>query len=116
MYIAEVKRKIPKGTTVDKSQKREARRKIKAGVYGLRGILRRHPFSVPKHAPAALTALSKVAGRKKNREAIGAVVAAGYLAEFKKTHSDEWEEHKRKFTAEELDALSEHFLPANYYA
>ncbi len=38
------------------------------------------------------------------------------LQEFKRTHQDNWEEHKTKFTEDQLSTLTDLLVSPNYYA
>jgi proteasome activator subunit 4 len=37
------------------------------------------------------------------------------LSDFKRTHSDNWKEHKEKFTANQLSIISDQIIFQSYY-
>eukprot|EP00945_MAST-04E_sp_MAST-4E-sp1_P008215 g8215.t1 len=102
--------KVPKEKFPNKRKK--AYRKRLAGVLGLAAIVERFPYSVPHFVPDALVLMCRVA--QDPGGASGIIKRA--LAQFKRTHNDEWSEHMLHFSQSQLDWLQDFFLPNNYYA
>ena len=75
-------------------------------------IVERYPYSVPEFVPNALVLICSVV----NDPGPASGIIKRALANFKRTHNDEWSQHMTKFTEIQLDCLQDFFLPNNYYA
>lgn len=71
-----------------------------------------HPYDVPDWVPGLLALLTRFIH---DRHPIGAA-ARRTFGEFKRTHGGRWEEHREKFTEDQLDAISELLVAPAYYA
>ena len=104
--------RVPKNKEKFPNKVKKAYRKRIAGVLGLSAIVERNPYTVPEYVPDALVLMCQVASDPGGASGI----IKRSLANFKRSHNDEWDEHKRAFTAAQLDWLQDYFLPNNYYA
>ena len=111
-FSAMASAKIPKNKEKFPNKVKKAYRKRAAGVLGLSAIVERNPYSVPKFVPDALVLMCRVASDPGSANGI----IKRSLANFKRSHNDEWEQHKLAFTSAQLDWLQDFFLPNNYYA
>ncbi|KAF7624668.1 hypothetical protein Mgra_00010059 [Meloidogyne graminicola] len=82
-----------------------------SGVLTLAAIVLAFPYSVPSFLPKVLMHLCSHATEP--QPIYGTVKRA--LSEFKRTHQDEWHEHKWEFTEEELEVLTNVIISPNYY-
>lgn len=74
------------------------------GVLGLGGLLCGYPYSIEEWGPAVVQQLAERAFDPSPIDA----TAKKILSEFKRTHSDLWEEqHKGRFNAEQLSSLQD---------
>ena len=104
--------KVPKNKEKFPNKTKKAYRKRLAGVLGLAAIIQRFPYSVPRFVPDALVLMCRVAQDPGSASAI----IKRTLAQFKRTHNDEWREHVMHFSESQLEWLQDFFLPNNYYA
>ncbi|KAL7079669.1 hypothetical protein ACQ4LE_001115 [Meloidogyne hapla] len=82
-----------------------------SGVLALASIVLAFPYSVPSFLPKVLMHLCKHATEP--QPIYGTVKRA--LSEFKRTHQDEWHEHKLEFTEDQLQILTDLIVSPNYY-
>ncbi|CAH1969247.1 unnamed protein product [Acanthoscelides obtectus] len=82
-----------------------------AGVLGLCAFIESHPYDVPDFLPDIFAQLSS---RLNDPQPIPATIRKT-LGNFKRTHHDNWEAHKLKFTEDELELLSDLTVPPSYY-
>lgn len=83
-----------------------------AGVLGMCACIRSCPYDVPDFLPDLLMRLTQHAHdpqpiQKTVKETMG---------EFKRTHYDNWLEHKQKFSDDQLVVLTDILISHNYYA
>jgi proteasome activator subunit 4 len=82
-----------------------------AGVLGVSACVRAFPYEVPDWMPAALMNLND---HLHDPSPIEATVRNTFL-EFKRTHHDNWQEHKKRFSEDQLQTLSEILVAPSYY-
>lgn len=82
-----------------------------AGVLGLCSFINAHPYNVPDYLPSVFEALGY---NLSDPQPIPATIRKT-MGDFKRTHHDNWEMHKLKFTEEELSILSDLSVPPSYY-
>ncbi|XP_076268331.1 proteasome activator complex subunit 4-like isoform X1 [Rhynchophorus ferrugineus] len=82
-----------------------------AGVLGLCSFISAHPYDVPEYLPTVFAALGP---HLSDPQPIPATIRKT-MGDFKRTHHDNWEMHKLKFTEEELCILSDLTVPPSYY-
>ncbi|GBP54341.1 Proteasome activator complex subunit 4 [Eumeta japonica] len=82
------------------------------GVLGLCGYLASRPYSLGNRIGAVLYELSKHTNAP---EPIPSSIRTT-LADFRRTHQDDWPKHREALTAEELDLLAELTSPPTYCA
>ena len=88
-------------------------RKRQGGVLGLTAVVLAFPYSVvPGVTPEAVVALSRHLSDPSPIDQ----AARKALSEFKRTHQDNWTEHKAAFTPEQLDDLDGLLVSPSYYA
>ena len=112
MFSTMASTKVPKNKIKNPSKVKKAYRKRVAGVLGLSAIVERYPYTIPDFVPDALVLMCKVASDPGSANGI----IKRSLANFKRSHNDEWDEHKSAFTSSQLEWLQDFFLPTNYYA
>ncbi|KYB26764.1 proteasome activator complex subunit 4 [Tribolium castaneum] len=83
-----------------------------AGVLGLCAFINSHPYDVPDFLPDVFGQLGP---HLNDPQPIPATIRKT-LGDFKRTHHENWEIHKLKFTEEELLVLSDLTVPPSYYA
>lgn len=84
--------------------------KHRQGVLALSALVQAFPYSVPPFLPAAVVELAKAVNLRNDQAARKA------LSEFRRTHQDDWVEHKRAFTGEELEQFDNVLTSPDYYA
>ncbi|KAL7471573.1 hypothetical protein ACHAXS_011864 [Conticribra weissflogii] len=94
--------------------KARAKRQQKS-VYFLCAAVLGRPYDTPKFIPEALTALSKHSFEQRASLSVREVVKM-CCREFKRTHTDNWEAHKKQFTREQMEALEDVVSTPHYYA
>ncbi|XP_062510278.1 proteasome activator complex subunit 4-like [Corticium candelabrum] len=82
------------------------------GVLGLAACVRAFPHSIPESIPDILVALSK---HVHDPPVIVSTVKRT-VADFKHTHRDTWELHKKLFTDDQLLILADLLISPNYFA
>ena len=83
-----------------------------SGILGLCSIVEAHPYDIPKYLPGLLMELAK---HLHDPQPIPKTIKDTFQ-EFKRTHQDSWQEHKMKFTDDELVVLNDLLISPNYYA
>lgn len=96
------------------AEKGRATRQQKS-VFVLSAVVMGRPYDTPPYIPEALAALSKHSFEKKASLSVREVVKM-VCSEFKRTHTDNWEAHRKLFTQEQLDALDDVVSTPHYYA
>jgi hypothetical protein len=96
------------------AEKRRATRQQKS-VFVLCAIVMGRPYDTPPYIPEALAALSKHSFEKNASLSVREVVKM-VCSEFKRTHTDNWEAHRKQFTQEQLEALDDVVSTPHYYA
>jgi proteasome activator subunit 4 len=82
----------------------------RAGVLALAALVLAFPYQVPRFLPPALVELAR------NVAADNGPVAKAALSEFRRTHQDDWAEHKRAFDPEQLGEIDGVLVSPDYYA
>ncbi|XP_005100512.1 proteasome activator complex subunit 4B [Aplysia californica] len=83
-----------------------------AGVLGLSACVQAYPYDVPEFIPQVLVDLSV---HVNDPQPIGTTVTKT-LSNFRRTHHDNWHDHKRMFTDDQLVTLTDLLISPNYYA
>lgn len=96
------------------AEKRRVARQQKS-VFVLCAIVMGRPYDTPPYIPEALAALSKHSFEKNASLSVREVVKM-VCSEFKRTHTDNWEAHRKQFTQEQLEALDDVVSTPHYYA
>jgi len=106
------------GETGLEPDEREAKRtrNQQTSVYFLCAAVMARPYDTPPYVPVALSAISKHSFERSAPLSVRDTVKR-CCAEYKRTHmSDNWEEHKRVFSQEQMDALEDVVSTPHYYA
>lgn len=82
------------------------------GILGLCAIIEAHPYDIPGYVPGLLMELAK---HLHDPQPIPKTVKDTFQ-EFKRTHQDNWQDHKLKFTDDQLMVLNDLLISPNYYA
>ncbi|XP_077299850.1 proteasome activator complex subunit 4-like isoform X2 [Arctopsyche grandis] len=102
-----------KGGKVKKGpQRAEELARRHCGVLGLCAFVAAQPYTVPAYLPEIFSLL----GRHLNDPLPIPATIRKTLGDFKRTHHDDWQTHKLKFTEDELALLSDLTVPPSYYA
>ena len=97
------------------AKEKERAKRQQTSVFVLCAIVLGRPYDTPPYIPKALAALSKHSFEQRASLSVREVVKM-VCSEFKRTHTDNWEAHKEKFTTEELEALDDVVSTPHYYA
>ena len=84
-------------------------------VFVLSAIVLGRPYDTPPYIPVILAALSKHSFEHRASLCVREVVKM-VCSEFKRTHTDNWEVHRKQFTQEQLEALEDVVSTPHYYA
>merc|ERR1711915_567695 len=108
---------IPKkkeGMSKDEWQAKQTRAVIRrhSGIVGICAIVSSCPYDIPPYLPRLLMVLGD---RLHDPQPIPATVKR-VLQDFKRTHQDNWIEHKEKFTEDQLTVLTDLLVSPSYYA
>ena len=95
-------------------EKQRAKRQQKS-VFVLCAVVMGRPYDAPPYIPEALAALSKHSFEQRASLGVRDEVKR-VCSEFKRTHTDNWEAHKKQFTREQLEALEDVVSTPHYYA
>ncbi|VDM97531.1 unnamed protein product [Thelazia callipaeda] len=82
-----------------------------AGILALSAVVQAFPYSVPSFLPKVLMQLCS---HTCDKQPIQSTVKKA-LSEFKRTHHDNWHEHKMQFSEDQLSILTDLFVSPNYY-
>ncbi|KAK8724601.1 hypothetical protein OTU49_011168 [Cherax quadricarinatus] len=85
---------------------------LHAGVLGLCAYVSAFPYDVPDMLPQVLVTLSE---HLNDPHPIPATIKKT-LSNFRRTHHDNWRDHKQKFTEDQLVVLTDLLLSPSYYA
>eukprot|EP00095_Tigriopus_kingsejongensis_P000186 maker-scaffold41_size498431-snap-gene-0.12 protein:Tk00186 transcript:maker-scaffold41_size498431-snap-gene-0.12-mRNA-1 annotation:"proteasome activator complex subunit 4" len=96
----------------DEARKQKAILKRHIGVIGLSAFVAAYPYDVPEYVPDILMILSD---KVHDPQPIPTTVKKT-LMDFKRTHQDNWEEHKLKFSEDQLSILTDLLVSPSYYA
>ena len=88
-----------------------ALQRVQTGILGLGAIIRAFPHDVPTFVPRTLCEIV----RHINDPSPIPLSVKSILEDFWRTHQDMWTVHKREFTADELDLLTEQMIAPYYY-
>ena len=83
-----------------------------SGVLGLSAFVHSCPYDIPDHLPPILMIL---ADHLHDPQPIPATVK-NVFQEFKRTHQDNWAEHKQRLTEDQLTVLTDLLVSPSYYA
>jgi len=83
-----------------------------SGILGLCAFVEAFPYDVPPFMPPILMELST----HLNDPQPTPLTIKKSLQEFKRTHQDNWQEHKTKFTEDQLVVMTDLLVSQNYYA
>jgi len=83
-----------------------------SGILGLCAFVEAFPYDVPEFVPPILMELST---HLNDPQPIPMTIKKS-LQEFKRTHQDNWQEHKTKFTEDQLVVMTDLLVSQNYYA
>ncbi|GAB1609586.1 proteasome activator complex subunit 4-like [Argonauta hians] len=83
-----------------------------AGVLGLCACIEAYPYEVPHFVPQMLV---KISTHVNDVQPIQVTVKKA-LSNFRRTHHDNWHDHKQKFTEDQLLVLTDLLVSPNYYA
>lgn len=83
-----------------------------AGVLGLCACIEAYPYEVPQFMPQLLVDISM---HVNDLQPIQMTVKKT-LSNFRRTHHDNWHDHKQKFTDDQLLVLTDLLVSPNYYA
>lgn len=86
--------------------------KVHAGVLGLCAFISANPYDVPEHIPEIFQLLGP---HLSDPQPIPSTIRKT-LGDFKRTHHDNWSQHKLCFSEEQLAVLSDLTIPPSYYA
>jgi len=89
--------------------------KQQRSVFVLCAVVMGSPYKTPPYIPVALAALSKHSFEQRASLSVREVVKM-VCSEFKKTHTDNWEQHRAQFTQEQIEALEDVVSTPHYYA
>ena len=85
---------------------------LHAGALGLCAYVNAFPYDVPDNLPEVLVTLSE---HLNDPQPIASTIR-DTLSNFKRTHYDNWRDHKQKFTSNQLCILMDLLLSPSYYA
>ena len=83
-----------------------------SGILGLCSLVEAYPHDVPSFMPEVLMELQR---HLHDPQPVPKTIKKT-LQEFKRTHQDNWDEHKLKFTEDQLIVLTDLLVSQNYYA
>jgi len=117
-FLADINKKLPKKMK-EGADKAEWQAKLTnavvrrhSGVVGICAVVSSCPYDIPPYLPPLLMVLGD---RLHDPQPIPATVKR-VLQDFKRTHQDNWIEHKEKFTADQLTMLTDLLVSPSYYA
>ncbi|XP_050407359.1 proteasome activator complex subunit 4A [Patella vulgata] len=100
------KRKLTQALPLDTLIKRHA------GVLGLSACVQAYPYDVPEFVPQILMDLSVHVNDPQPIQ----LTVKKTLSDFRRTHHDNWLDHKQMFTDDQLVVLTDLLISPNYYA
>ena len=83
-----------------------------SGILGLCAMVEAYPYDVPECVPDILVELEK---HLHDPQPIPKTIKDCFQ-EFKRTHQDNWQEHKLKFSEDQLVVMTDLLISPNYYA
>ena len=83
-----------------------------SGVLGLSAFVQSCPYDIPPHLPDILMILAE---HLHDPQPVSATIKTVFQ-DFKRTHQDNWAEHKAAFTEDELSELTDLLVSPSYYA
>ena len=83
-----------------------------SGILGLCALVEAYPYDVPEGVPDILIELEK---HLHDPQPIPKTIKDAFQ-EFKRTHQDNWQEHKLKFSEDQLVVMTDLLISPNYYA
>ena len=97
-------------------QEKKRQRNQQVSVFFLCATVMSRPYDTPSYVPIALAAISRHSFEKSAPLSVRDTVKR-CCAEYKRTHmSDNWDEHRRCFSQEQLEALEDVVSTPHYYA
>ncbi|VDI21300.1 proteasome activator subunit 4 [Mytilus galloprovincialis] len=100
------KRRVTENITLDALIKRHA------GVLGLSAFVQAYPYDVPEFMPQILMDLSNHVDDPQPIQ----MTVKKTLSNFRRTHHDNWHDHKQMFTDDQLVILTDLLVSPTYYA
>ncbi|KAL9184901.1 hypothetical protein ACHAXT_002678 [Thalassiosira profunda] len=97
------------------SKEKQRATRQQTSVAFLAAVVLGSPYDTPPYVPRALAVLSKHSYEQRAALSVREVVKM-VCREFKRTHTDNWDAHKRQFTQEQLEALDDVVSTPHYYA
>lgn len=115
--------KMAKGSTLKKKKKKltdtdlEKKRVIKQqqSVFFLCASVLARPYTTPEFVPVALGAISKHSFERNAPLGVRETVKK-CCREYKRTHVDQWDLHRKQFSQEQIEALDDVVSTPHYYA
>jgi len=83
-----------------------------SGVLGLSAAVSAAPYDIPPHVPDILMLLAE---HLHDPQPIPSTIKKVFQ-NFKRTHQDEWQDHKTKFTDDQIGVLTDLLVSPSYYA
>mmetsp|Transcript_1479 Transcript_1479/g.3106 ORF Transcript_1479/g.3106 Transcript_1479/m.3106 type:complete len:2283 (+) Transcript_1479:251-7099(+) len=102
-------------TEIKAAKERERATRQQKSVFVLCAVVMGRPYDTPPYIPEALAALSKHSFEQRASLSVREVVKM-VCSEFKRTHTDNWEAHRKQFTQTQLEALEDVVSTPHYYA
>ncbi|KAF2365248.1 Proteasome activator Blm10 mid region [Trinorchestia longiramus] len=110
-FTKKVRQALRKSSS-SKSWSSERLKEVHGAVLGLTAFVESVPYSVPDYLPEVLCTLANCINLP--QPIAGSIRDS--LSNFRRTHHDNWEEHKQSFTPDQLDTLNDLLLSPSYYA
>ncbi|CAG0888612.1 unnamed protein product [Cyprideis torosa] len=111
-FILQCQTRIPPRASLAEQRDQECIIRRHRGVLGLCAYVSAFPYDVPLDMPDVLMIIGN---HLSDPAPIGTTVRKT-LSNFKRTHHDNWHEHKRKFSDDQLATLTDLLVSPSYYA
>uniref|UniRef100_A0A6A7FWP5 Proteasome activator complex subunit 4A-like isoform X1 n=2 Tax=Hirondellea gigas TaxID=1518452 RepID=A0A6A7FWP5_9CRUS len=112
--FSKVLRKKLRGSWSSKSESWSSERMVTVhgAVLGLTSFVESAPYTIPSYMPQVLCTLANYINLP--QPIAGSIRDS--LSHFRRTHHDNWQEHKQHFSPDQLDVLNDLLLSPSYYA
>merc|ERR1712150_268842 len=114
-FVKMAKGSISKKKHVDSDLQKERTVKQQQSVFFLCAAILARPYTTPKFVPVALAAISKHSFERNAPLGVRETVKK-CCREYKRTHVDQWDLHRKQFTQEQIEALDDVVSTPHYYA